>query len=454
MNSNGQSEPTPNGDEDRSWMSDYLDDRLSPQRRSDIERQLAADPALRGELEAMAATGREVREWFAAQTPPTLGDGFADAVVDAAIDRARQEGLDDSHPLIVAGAAPATVPFRPAQHRWQRTRGWKRWGAAAAVVAAVAFGVVMLPGGDGADSVTSGTGDAVLAQADPKDSPPENTEATPLENVIKPQSDSVAIARENNPSAKTPLDAPEQLAMSDADAAPGVPDTSTGNAVSSAGAASSARGPSQPPTRDVAKTNADKRDVRVATAQSPVVRKDQTKAKDLVGTAFLVFEFNLVDGIPRETVINDAMTALQVEMNSSGEDSDAKAAVDAAPKALDLDPESPFQMMYVMAPSSLIDHAYLSLRSRQDQVASVRIAFVDDAKMATEINRMIAVDGDFSRATGKDAAARTLFIPKGGPRASIREAIDKAVFIDGLASGVALTASGVDTRSQVVFLFR
>jgi anti-sigma factor RsiW len=81
-------------------LSAHLDDALSGDERARVEQMLSEDPTIEQRFESLRRQRQEFRE--AAFAVPKLPEGFANKIVQAAIDQAQAEGLRTDHPLQLA----------------------------------------------------------------------------------------------------------------------------------------------------------------------------------------------------------------------------------------------------------------------------------------------------------------------------------------------------------------
>ena len=124
-------------------LSAWLDDELGPDERADLERELAADPALARELEALAAVRDRLRD--AALPAPHPG----------VLDRIGAEVAADSGG---GSAAPRPAPAGDVVVPLRRRTGWPRLVAAAAAFVLIVGAVV---GGVGGSDTVPAVGDLV-----------------------------------------------------------------------------------------------------------------------------------------------------------------------------------------------------------------------------------------------------------------------------------------------------
>lgn len=89
-------------------LSGHLDGALSGDERARVEQMLSDDPAISQRLEGLKRQREAYRQALLAT--PKLPDGFADQVVQAAIDRAEAEELRSDHPLRLAASGSFVAP--------------------------------------------------------------------------------------------------------------------------------------------------------------------------------------------------------------------------------------------------------------------------------------------------------------------------------------------------------
>ena len=123
-------------------LSAYLDDALSGDERLRVEQLLADDPKVSAEFDELKELRRSLRVLATAPASSyRLPDGFADRVVDFAVEQAKREGLDSDHPLLrIDSTRPSVLPIRG------RSFGWRVAGVVAAVAASVALAMFSMSG--------------------------------------------------------------------------------------------------------------------------------------------------------------------------------------------------------------------------------------------------------------------------------------------------------------------
>jgi hypothetical protein len=88
-------------------LTGYLDNALSPDERTRVEALLESDPQVAADLAELKQLQQSLRSVAKADASIHLDQGFADRVLDASIDRARNEGLGDDHPLVRLADQPS-----------------------------------------------------------------------------------------------------------------------------------------------------------------------------------------------------------------------------------------------------------------------------------------------------------------------------------------------------------
>lgn len=81
-------------------LTGYLDDALSPDERARVETLIKSDTKVADELAELRELQSSLRTIAESDASIQLDSGFADRVLNAAVDRARTEGLGQDHPLI------------------------------------------------------------------------------------------------------------------------------------------------------------------------------------------------------------------------------------------------------------------------------------------------------------------------------------------------------------------
>ena len=123
-------------------LSGYLDETLSGDERTQLERLLREDAAVAQELEDLQQIRSELKEIRRIDAGIQLDAGFSNRVIDAAIAQAHNEGLGEDHALVKLAEQPANVsPVGDS-----KTTPWlKVAGGLAALAASVAVAIVVMP---------------------------------------------------------------------------------------------------------------------------------------------------------------------------------------------------------------------------------------------------------------------------------------------------------------------
>lgn len=426
-------------------MGDYLDDRLSAAERARADERLAGDAPLREELAAMREVRGELKRWLSANSASNLPEAvrlpttFAESVVDAAIDRAREEGLDDSHPLIRAGSEPATLPLR------RPVAWWRNVGIAAAAAASILIGGFLMMGGDdSAIAEMDDLGTPIGVMPKPRDNDPADLRG-PLNQAADPAGSDRAIS---NKSMLADVSGTGEMNLPDVTL--GDPETDSPDLKSiAAGDSVTEMGPD---------TNLPD---KMQQGETPVVDAAEAGGPAMLDVMLAVFEIDVKDEASQASVISDTIQILQQDPESLVNAN--REMVRMVERATQANPNVPYQLLYVAAPSKWVEQAYAMHLADRDRVNGVRMTALDGSLI--EQKRLIEVrkrqpnlvdgrrSGDVARAI-QDEGLRFYWLDAGREGDPIRKALDGAVFFQGGNSLAGLTPSGLDTIAHVVFLFR
>ena len=121
-------------------LSGYMDEALSEDERVQLEELLRTDPDVAGELNELRQLRDSLQFISRADSMISLEVGFADRVLDAAVQRARAEGLSEDHPVM-------RLSEQPSANSRSRSGGgstpiWRVTGIVAALAASVALAFV------------------------------------------------------------------------------------------------------------------------------------------------------------------------------------------------------------------------------------------------------------------------------------------------------------------------
>jgi len=117
-------------------LSGYMDDALSHEEREQLEALLRSDVEVTRQWEELCQQRETLRTIARADRRVRLDAGFADRVLDAAVNQAQAQGLGEDHPLIRLAEQPSTT-VTSAHHA--RTH----WGRIAGVCAALAASMLL-----------------------------------------------------------------------------------------------------------------------------------------------------------------------------------------------------------------------------------------------------------------------------------------------------------------------
>ncbi len=170
-----------------SLLSGYLDDALTPDERSRVEQWLSTDADVRRELDSMRDLRlilQSIDRTDRARAKHSIANGFSERVIDAAIERARGEGVAEEHPLLRTTEAPS-------YRREYSSRGRRVAVALVALAASGLIGAVMI-----GPSWMAGDAEPIAQQTRISDEPvvsldqpsviidPDPSVAEPLHNAI------------------------------------------------------------------------------------------------------------------------------------------------------------------------------------------------------------------------------------------------------------------------------
>jgi hypothetical protein len=134
--------PSPESDLEQ-LLSASLDGELTPEQQLELDQLFANDPELSRQRDELVALRGLVRQSLLSQRPQTLGRGFADRVIDAAIAKAEAEGVRSDHPLVRLAHGDAATDGRSNRNALDGPPpgrfNWRYAGALATLAASIAF---------------------------------------------------------------------------------------------------------------------------------------------------------------------------------------------------------------------------------------------------------------------------------------------------------------------------
>ena len=155
-------------------LSAYLDDALSADEQSRVDRLLDSDPDARDELDSLRQLRSSLRDVARSDSDATLGTHFADRVLGAAVAQARSEGLAEDHPLVRLAEQPSTTRAPAA------SPAWLTGGLLVGLAASIALAVIMVrPQDDSGSRIALAPGGSDVVSPLPEDPPSVMPEVAP-----------------------------------------------------------------------------------------------------------------------------------------------------------------------------------------------------------------------------------------------------------------------------------
>ena len=371
-------------------LFDYLDGRLDAEAAQGMRMRLESDPEWKTRLENWTELQSAVRQSGVLSDDVKLPVGFADRVVDEAIRRARAEGYDDRHPLIMAGASAANVPASRTR-RMPVTR--VAMAMAAALMAVIGISVALR------DNETTPSDPNFIAQS--LVGPGSTTPASDDPNgTNRPGAASIVEAvRDGQPSS------PDSGSMIASSAIEASISTNQKASISTSGSKladhlaksgsnddSSASGdPNSLPNRDTVLEVADASDSadKLSVPPSSMVGIGENDAAAEALGAVLVVEVQCRSGIRGDLLIRDAMRASGMSVAKQHKISDELFEV--AADASGVPDEVAFEMIYVSATTSRFQQLYATLMSDTQAVRSVGLSLATDAPIVQAVQSASSV---------------------------------------------------------------
>ncbi|MGB7329287.1 MAG: hypothetical protein WBD31_30680 [Rubripirellula sp.] len=121
-------------------LSGYLDEALTSDEQAEVENWLRTDPSIGVQLNKLREMRDSLRMVASIDRTHQLDKGFAGRVVEAAVARARAEGLAEDHPLVRVSEHPTSLRRTGNSVSWLRMAGVFGGIAASVGIAVLAFG--------------------------------------------------------------------------------------------------------------------------------------------------------------------------------------------------------------------------------------------------------------------------------------------------------------------------
>ncbi|MDV6032042.1 MAG: hypothetical protein F9B45_18510 [Phycisphaera sp. RhM] len=171
-------------------LSAHLDGALSGDERARVEQMLSDDPAISQRLEGLKRQRDAFRQALLAT--PKLPDGFADQVVQAAIDRAEAEELRSDHPLRLAASGSFVAPHS------DRTFSKPRLVAMVAGLAASVLFIGLAVKEFSGSAMTQPEDPLLVTSPQPTVDQPETVNPIrPVDPMAAPTSDAIAVSEDS-----------------------------------------------------------------------------------------------------------------------------------------------------------------------------------------------------------------------------------------------------------------
>ncbi|MEM9643419.1 MAG: hypothetical protein AAF989_00385 [Planctomycetota bacterium] len=349
-----------------SLLTSYLDGAVSEEERARVENLLTSDPSAAADLRGLTELGEELRALDASQSY-SLPVGFADRVIESAVERARVEGCEESHPLSRLASQPTT------RVKLASTRTVALGGIAATVAASIALAVVFYPADMDPDPLSLANQETIKSES--PDSGPlmasklDVMDPSPLESVASPS-----------------LEKQEAAELSESMVASERPITSGLSATSErSGQTTNLDGPpersGEPVIAGMSTETASKDSFVGAT------RPNQDDNQSL--RPVLVLDIRLVNSGVGVSPIREAMQKARLQQESE-QDIDG-AIVSAVGSSLD-DGALSGSLMYLRAPAKQLDRFIMNLLEDRRQIASVGLGLATDAPVIGTANDLSKVD--------------------------------------------------------------
>lgn len=377
-------------------LSLLVDGQLSDAERESLERELRSDPDAQALLGDMRKRREVMRQMFL-ETAGGLPPGFADRVIDAAIERAQREGLGEDHPLILAAEQPSEPTFAPSSMVARSNVRRNRTAAIAATVLAASVGGVMW--------FLGGSVPIDIAQAPVADhgamTTPADAASDGVDDVEGFEGFEKITASEQDLAASSPANGRENdLAQTDGPSQTNNPSQTNATVVDGIAAKVDVSrrfddGP-LPATNGLA-TNG----LAAVDGSQAASRPVDSQPPSLLTGAVMVYEVVCNDSSTRDMVLADAMRSAGLRLESQQRISDG--LVTAATEASGVDERANFQILYLSASAKRIDRLYFELLRDRQYVRSVGLSVAFSAPIVAAVEALSKASPSGRSATGDGA---------------------------------------------------
>lgn len=426
-------------------LSAHMDGQGNQRERETLENELRQNPEAARVLQSWQDQRAEMKSLYLNSQSISLPDGFADRVVDAAIDQACREGCDETHPLILAGQSPSVaegVVIANDRGMGRRLLVFATLAASLLIAAWVGQNQILSP--QGSDESVANRGDeaqagdnpqALLAVGPSEDSVPPADVSVMSPDPMRIAADTSSIPTTSDPAITTPepaITTPEPAA-----AVPAMPQVATAEAdriaTVSPGAVPPVDGGSDLTLEGLAGSSMD------------LAGPDGMPSLGVL----LVVQVNCQEGVDRDRLFSQAMQWAGIDQSADHEVDDAMVAVASET----VESPTPFQLVFLNAPARKLDRLYLRLAGDRQQVESVGMSLATDMQLL-ELTDSISQDPTLIRDT-----AVAVQISGVSERSTIADQVEALTFLpitDGALSlgAQAGTGSGPDEIAQILFIVR
>ena len=433
----------PSEDQMNQLLSEYLDDALDADESQSLQQWLLEDPTLAKRLAVMSDLKVALQELGNQSTGASLPPGFSELVLTAAVARAREEGVSETHPLMKLSERPIVasvmMPSRVSSHRLI--------AAVLALAACIGLLIVVIDRDDDkvgvADSLITDSG---RDEVPGKPSPREDIADTSAPSIVKPLSSEQQVVMESNesvPSSSESLAATEiasSVTTSSDSIAKGLIEEMSESAVVS----------------DLARGDLD-------TSQS-VVRERQKEVTSVMLGAVLVLELRRTEVGQQEQCVREALAEVGIRQSNrvAVEPEILEAIVSSSGNPADISPENSglavrqadskktkASVLYLQLTAKQFDRFYQLVWSDQRGVDSLAMSLAMDAPV---IGLVDSLRRD-PTAVQHDATA---FEVGQSENQSLVEHLSDLPFtvLNRGQSDVPMVGSGEDLQTQVLLLVR
>ena len=388
-------------------LTGYLDEVLSDDELARVETLLKTEPSIAEELAKLQELRSALKAVAFADSDIRLDPGFAERVIDEAVQRARSEGVSDEHPLVRLDNKPAVNTPTASD-----SSTWRIAAVIVGLAASIALAVFLMRSEEERET---GESNSQIAQVKPDPPVPELSEdiklqPDPASGIVSRQPGNSGVVRTTEAlNVEKPMEDGVQSPQLDGNAVAAMPDSGT-------------------------KPNEFSPKAVGAEPAEPAVTLG----------AILVVNVELTDEGREQDVFNAAMMRVGLKASSQKKISEEVVGIENP----SLQESQDAAVVYLQAPAKDLDRLYLTLIKDRVGVKSVGMSLAMNAPVMRAVN---SVRQDPTAVRHESSSLQLL--SDDGTIAQLTDTLLNLEFM-GMRNGVTVPSSGGDQMAEILLLVK